>query len=58
MDLAAKLLRTTKQSIAEIAAASGYENQGKFGTVFKKIYGVTPLEYRRQNLNSTYGGNG
>jgi AraC-like DNA-binding protein len=58
MDLAAKSLRTTKQSIAEIAASSGYENQGKFGTVFKKIYGVTPLEYRRQNINSTNGGYG
>ena len=58
MDIAANSLRTTKQSIAEIAAASGYENQGKFGTVFKKMYGVTPLEYRRQNLNSTYGSDG
>lgn len=51
MEIAAKALRTTRSSIAEIAAASGYENQGKFGTVFKKIYGLTPLEYRRQNLN-------
>ena len=58
MDIAAKSLRTTKQSIAEIAAASGYENQGKFGTVFKKMYGVTPLEYRRQNLNSPHGSDG
>ena len=51
MDIAAKSLRTTKSSVAEIAAASGYENQGKFGSVFKKMYGLTPLEYRRQNLN-------
>ncbi|MCR5215259.1 MAG: AraC family transcriptional regulator [Eubacterium sp.] len=49
MENAARLLRTTKKSIAEIAAISGYENQSKFGSVFKKKYGVSPLEYRRQN---------
>lgn len=46
---AAETLRNTDKSISEIAAASGYENQGKFGGIFKRIYGMTPMEYRRQN---------
>ena len=58
MEKAAELLENTNLKVIEIANSVGYENQGKFGTVFKKMYGVTPLEYRRQNLNSTYGSDG
>ena len=32
---------------AEIAAAVGYESQGKFARVFREVLGVTPTEYRR-----------
>jgi AraC-like DNA-binding protein len=47
MDHAAKLLSDTDKSIADIALDVGYENQGKFATLFKRIYGMSPLEYRR-----------
>ena len=47
MELACRLLRETKQSISDIAAAAGYSNQGKFGSAFKAHTGKTPLEYRR-----------
>lgn len=47
MDYAAKLLADTDKSIADIALDVGYENQGKFATLFKRIYGMSPLEYRR-----------
>ena len=47
MDHAAKLLSDTDKSIADIALDIGYENQGKFATLFKRIYGMSPLEYRR-----------
>ena len=47
MEKAKELLETTDESIGEIALASGYEHQGKFGSAFKDSYGVSPLEYRR-----------
>ena len=46
---AKELLATTDESIGEIALASGYEHQGKFGSVFRDSSGVSPLEYRRLN---------
>ena len=47
MKRAQEILRTTKKSIAEIAEETGYTNTSKFCSLFKKTYGVTPLEYRR-----------
>ncbi len=44
---AAKLLSSTKRLIAEISEQVGYSNQGKFAAVFKKQFGLSPLEYRR-----------
>ena len=49
MEKAKELLETTDESIGEIALASGYEHQGKFGSVFRDSCGVSPLEYRRLN---------
>ena len=53
MEKAKELLETTDDSIGEIALASGYEHQGKFGSVFKKCSGVSPLEYRRLNRKTS-----
>ena len=47
MNVAAQLLSDTKNSIAEISEQVGYSNQGKFAAVFKKQFGVLPLDYRR-----------
>lgn len=44
---AAELLQTTKAPVSAIAEAVGYLNQSKFAAVFKRRYGVTPLEFRR-----------
>ncbi|MBQ7433063.1 MAG: helix-turn-helix transcriptional regulator [Lachnospiraceae bacterium] len=49
MELSARLLRETDDKIADIAMTVGYATQPKFGAAFKACYGVTPLEYRRQN---------
>lgn len=43
----------TNRSVADIALSVGYESQSKFGNVFKRKYGHTPLEYRRLNLSKT-----
>lgn len=45
---AAELLRGTRQSIAEIAARVGYENQSKFTAAFQQIMHTLPSAYRRQ----------
>lgn len=48
MKKAAELLALTRLSVAEIAEQVGYLNQSKFASVFKKEFGMAPLEYRRQ----------
>ena len=53
MTEAARLLSDTKRPIAEISEQVGYSNQGKFAAVFKKQFGLSPLEYRRsKNLEN------
>ena len=43
---AAKLLKTTGLSIAEISAAVGFQTQSKFTQAFKETYHVLPRDYR------------
>ena len=47
MERAAELLHETDTSMAEIAAAIGYESASKFSAEFRKAYGALPTEYRR-----------
>ena len=43
----------SKKPIAEISEQVGYSNQWKFAAVFKKQFGLSPLEYRRsKNLEN------
>lgn len=47
MNQAAELLRTDgRKSIAEIAGIVGYDSASKFAIAFRKIMGMSPLEYR------------
>jgi len=41
-------LRSTRMSIAEVAAGVGYEDQFYFSRLFKKKLGLSPLKYRQQ----------
>ncbi len=54
--LAKQRLTETKDSIGAIAADCGYANQGKFGSAFKGVTGLSPLEYRRLNYIEKKGG--
>lgn len=49
MNRAADLLVSTRLSVAAIAEQVGYTNQSKFAHVFKRKFGVSPLEYRRHS---------
>ena len=42
------LLRLTKINISELAFKLGYENPGYVISIFKKLEGITPLEYQKK----------
>jgi AraC family transcriptional regulator len=45
---AATLLRDTRQSVQQVAEACGYRSQGHFAGAFRRQYGLTPTDFRRQ----------
>lgn len=45
-----KLLLQTSASILDIAIQVGFSSQAYFGRTFKKLTGLTPSEFRKQNL--------
>ena len=47
MQVAAQSLRTTKDSLAQIAEAVGYESEAAFSRAFKKAFGKAPATWRR-----------
>lgn len=46
LELAYKMLRTTKDSVGDIAKAVGFESAAYFSTAFKKYYTVSPTQVR------------
>lgn len=40
------LLRTSKQSVIDVALSSGFRSQAHFTTVFKRFVGQTPFCWR------------
>jgi len=52
MEQAAKLLRETGLSIAEIARRVGYDSQSRFTAAFKEYSGKLPKDYRRNERKS------
>ena len=47
---AKEYLCETNKSVGEIASKTGYQNQQYFSKTFKKIVGLSPLEYRAKAL--------
>lgn len=53
MERAAELLRSPEHramSVLDVALEVGYENQSKFAAVFRRRYGESPLEYKKNAL--------
>ena len=48
MEKAAELLRRGDDSVAEIAAAVGYDSPSRFSAAFRERYHMLPTEYRKQ----------
>lgn len=49
LTMAAELLKNDELSVSTIIRRVGYENEQYFRDMFKKCYGVRPLEYRNQH---------
>jgi AraC-like DNA-binding protein len=49
MQVAARRLRETHASLAQVAAEVGYESEAAFARVFKRELGATPAAWRRGN---------
>lgn len=49
LQLGARLLGSTSQSVAQIAAEVGYESEPAFNRAFKREFGVPPARFRRQS---------
>ena len=54
MQAAAVMLRQGNDSVAAIAGRVGYNNSSKFASAFKDIMGMSPLEYRKQIVQTDY----
>jgi transcriptional regulator GlxA family with amidase domain len=52
MEEATVLLSTTFLSVKEIMARVGFGDESHFVKDFKKIYGMTPTEYRKSKANN------
>ena len=48
INAAVRMLTTTSMTVQEIIYNTGYNTRSQFYTDFKKHFGVTPVEYRRQ----------
>ena len=50
MEKAAELLKQTDLSITVIAEQTGFSSSRYFSTAFKKYMGITPTQYKSQNV--------
>jgi AraC-like DNA-binding protein len=50
MQLAANQLRDGLDTVATVAGAAGYESEAAFSRAFKRIVGVPPSEWRKQQM--------
>ncbi|MBR5798940.1 MAG: 2-isopropylmalate synthase [Lachnospiraceae bacterium] len=49
MKKARAMLKESNQTVESIAASVGYENVEHFNRLFKKSYGMTPIQFRRES---------
>lgn len=50
LSIAAELLYTTERSVKSVAISVGYINVDYFSVLFKRKFGMSPLEYRKQRF--------
>lgn len=47
LQLAARLLQTTRKTIVQVASEIGYESEAAFNRAFKREFGLPPAKYRK-----------
>ena len=52
MNMAMHYLTTTDHSVEAITALLGYNHRNSLAATFKKIYGMSPNEYRMQEVKN------
>lgn len=55
LERAARLLRETDASIAEVAYRTGFADQSHLQRLFKSKHGISPLAYRKRHLSECNG---
>lgn len=55
LETARELLATTELPVAECAIRAGIRNPSYFGRLFRRTFGVSPMEFRRSARISGYG---
>ena len=48
LQLAARMLQTTREAVLQVASEVGYESEAAFNRAFKREFGVPPGQFRRQ----------
>lgn len=48
IEMAERLLRTTDDSILDIALQTGFSNSAYFGKIFREVHGISPGIYRKE----------
>jgi AraC-like DNA-binding protein len=54
LDRACELLVTTPMSVTDICSATGFQSFGSFSSLFKRVVGETPAQYRAQRRRNVY----
>jgi LacI family transcriptional regulator len=49
IDHAQRLLLETDMPVLQVAEVAGFSSQGYFSTIFRRLRGITPLQYRKRN---------
>lgn len=55
MQLAARRIQTTRNTILQVALDVGYESEAAFNRAFKREFGLPPAQYRRRHLGQEIG---
>ena len=48
IEIAERLLRSTDDSVLDIALQTGFSNSAYFGKIFREVHGISPGVYRKR----------
>ena len=54
IDRARELLVTTPMSVTDICDATGFQSLGSFSSLFRRLTGETPVQYRARRRRTAY----